>query len=138
MKDRKLKIRIEKYSSPDKLGYNIFIEGRKGSGFVIAEPLLAEHKPDREIFYKLGVGKKDLVVYISHFYPNGFPGEEENMRKGVGSIVLDFVLKDLKEREIRGINLAATTDYMIKFCNKNNFIENNSFRGLYRRFYKLI
>lgn len=102
-----------------------------------------------EFFAAKGLAEFDNICFLYNFWPNGVPTyyKERNpeleplMRQGVGSAVLEFVLKDHADRfDIRMVyadSNNANPVYMVDFFKKHGF-DKIVFDGGQGYFYKIL
>lgn len=77
-----------------------------------------------------GLDPNDVVVKIMEFYPNGELNAHnlntENMRRGVGSAVLEHVIQNARKRGAKALSVSSFSDSMQSFLTKNGFDSHGS------------
>jgi hypothetical protein len=86
--------------------------------------------PYYQILLDKGVDPEDALAHLSHFYPNGIFHNEARMRKGVGSKVLETIINDVKDCDVKIMLVRVRAHSMKEFLQRKHGFEN-----LYQAFF---
>lgn len=78
-----------------------------------------------------GLKNSDIICHLRFFYPNGSVFDDDYMRNGTGSFVLQKIITDALSHHGKMIYVFSTTKYMDSFLNKKNFVGASDFDSQY-------
>lgn len=83
---------------------------------------------------KNGLLNNDLLTHLKIFYPNGGYAKIEQMRNGIGSIILQLIENEAEEESAKGIYVLSTTESMENFMKKKDFEQCKKFKNQFYKF----
>jgi hypothetical protein len=127
---KKLGFRIDKSDQSWGISYSIQHTGKRSRGEVAISFNKVSEIEESKIRRKalsLGLSKSDIVATIDSFYPNGKTGSHDlnplvpYMRQGIGSRILERVIKDAKAHGAKLILVETGQASMKSFLEKKDY-----------------
>jgi hypothetical protein len=113
-----------------------FVNGRKGQARLIVNTVGPPpyDLPELRICNQEGLKEHHLFAGISHFYPHGDPAPEDCLRHGVGTAVLETILRDARPARIMFLN--TKEPHMQDFASNRGFLHYATDRNGMQRYFK--
>ncbi|MFH1637036.1 MAG: hypothetical protein ABIB71_01265 [Candidatus Woesearchaeota archaeon] len=110
----------------DGFRYDLQFYGNRTNGYVeVFTDKVAElkHEGFYETILNAGINEDENYAHIMQFWPNGKIDEwESNCRKGIGSKMLELIIKDFTEEGAKLLFGRTFTKSMRNFFKKKNFV----------------